>query len=172
MNGKIFRFTAKMAFAILAMIPVAQVPVFAQADSDSRENGRKLEGTWSIVTTTRDCVTGAAGRTFPALETFARGGTSVEFSLGSATSGQPNLGSRTTSQGIWRYVSNGVYSSASQNYRFGADNAYAGTTRRDAEILLHDNGNSFISSGTEKFFDLAGVLTITRCNTQAGTRFE
>jgi len=38
--------------------------------------------------------------------------------------------------------------------------------------LLSDDGVSFTSIGTENFFNPAGVLTSTRCNTQAGTRFE
>jgi len=159
----------KMSLALLALGVFVNISVLAQ---DSRENGKQIEGTWSIVTTNRDCATGELGRTFPAMETFARGGTTLEFSLGAATSGQTPLGNRTTSQGIWRYVANGVYSSASMNFRFDSLNVYMGWTRRDAEIVLSDDGNSFTSTGTERFYNSANILTGTRCNNQAGTRFE
>lgn len=161
--------TLKMSVALLVLAVFVNISVLAQ---DTRENGRQIEGTWSIVTTNRDCATGELGRTFPAMETFARGGTTVEFSLGAATSGQTPLGNRTTSQGVWNYISNRVYSSASMNFRFDSLNVYIGTTRRDAEILLSDDGNSFTSSGTERFYNASNILTGTRCNNQAGTRFE
>lgn len=41
----------------------------------SESQGKKLEGTWRVLVTARDCQTGAAVRTFPALLTFADGGT-------------------------------------------------------------------------------------------------
>jgi hypothetical protein len=160
-----------VTLTMLSIIVFAQMSGLAQ-DTSSRENGKKLEGVWTIITANRDCSTGVLGRTFPSMETFARGGTSVEFSLGAATSGLANLGNRTSSQGIWNYGSNGVYTSASQFYRFDISNVYIGSARRDAEILLSDDGETFTSNGTEKFYNPAGVLTGTRCNAQSGSRFR
>ena len=47
-------------------------------------SGGRLEGTWRVQVSVKDCVTGAVQRSFPALFAFAKGGTLTE-----ATAGQP-----------------------------------------------------------------------------------
>ena len=176
MKNTFLRTIGTAALAILMLATFMQISVSAQDDSDSpRENGRKLEGVWKIVVTGVDCVTGVPNRSFPAMETYVRGGTMLEFALGAATQVPPPgtlRGGRTTAQGIWRYESNGVYSAAFQFFRFSSDHAYTGTTNGVLEISLGDDGNSFTSTETSQIFDTAGVLTLTRCNTRAATRFE
>ena len=177
--------------AILTMAAFAQISVSAQDVNDEeksgaqrqedsstrRNNTRKLEGVWKIVVTANSPCGNPNPNplSFPAMETYARGGTMLEFALGAATTPQtpgPLRGGRTTAQGIWGYESNGVYSAALQFFRFGADHAYTGTTKGVLEISLSDDGNSFTSNETSYIFDTAGVLLLTRCNTRVGTRFE
>ena len=62
------------------------VPVFALAvmllltsglgaqEGNSESQAGRLEGTWRVQLTVRDCQTGAVQRTFPALFAFAKGG--------------------------------------------------------------------------------------------------
>ncbi len=160
------------ALAILMVATFMQISVSAQ----NRENGRKLEGVWKIVVTGVNCTTGVPNPvSFPAMETYVRGGTMLEFALGAATTALPPgtlRGGRTTAQGIWGYESNGVYSAAFQFFRFSSDHAYTGTTKGVLEISLSDDNNSFTSNETSYIFDTAGVLLLTRCNTRAATRFE
>lgn len=171
MKSILLKAVCRTVLAILTLTFFAQISVLAQDDPDpNRENGRKLEGVWNIMVTTRNCATGVPGRTFPAMETYARGGTIIEYALGSATG--PNLSGRTTAQGIWHYESNGVYTTALQFFRLGTDGAYTGTTRSVLEISLSDDGNSFTSTETQQNFDTTGTLIQTRCNTRAATRFE
>lgn len=178
------------ALAILMLAVFAQISVSAQDvineeksdeqiqknSSAQRRRARALEGVWKITTTAlSSCQNGMPGRSFPAMETYVRGGTMLEYALGAATQVPPpgtSLGGRTTAQGIWHRESNDVYSAAFQFFRFASDNVYTGTTKGVLEISLSDDGNSFTSSETSQIFDTAGVLTLTRCNIRVGTRFE
>ena len=150
----------------------------AQEDTSSRrQNGRRLEGVWKIVVTANSPCGNPTPNpaSFPAMETYVRGGTMLEYALGAATTALPPgtlRGGRTTAQGTWHYESNGVYSVALQFFRFGADHAYTGTTKGVLEISLTDDGNSFTSTETSQIFNTADVLILTRCNTRVGTRFE
>ena len=177
--------------AILTMAAFAQISVFAQDNANEEEssaqkqedasmrrnNTRRLEGVWKIVVTANSPCGNPTPNpaSFPAMETYVRGGTMLEYALGAATTALPPgtlRGGRTTAQGTWHYESNGVYSVALQFFRFGADHAYTGTTKGVLEISLSNDGNSFTSNETSYIFDTAGVLLLTRCNTRVGTRFE
>lgn len=71
---------------------------------DSEWQRARLERTWRVQLTARDCQTGAALRAFPAVFIFAKGGT-----LTATTAGQspapftPNLG-------VWRHTGGNTYS--------------------------------------------------------------
>lgn len=173
MKNRFLRTIGTAALAILMSAIFTQISVSGQ----DRENGRKLEGVWKIVVTANSPCGNPNPNpvSFPAMETYVRGGTMLEYALGQATQApQPGAlrGFRTSAQGIWHYESNGVYSAAFQFYRLGADHAFMGTTKGVLEISLSDDGNSFTSTETSQIFDAADVLTLTRCNTRVGTRFE
>src|SRR5215469_10810187 len=77
----------------------------AHSEGDGSDNG--LEGAWRLQVTVRDCQTGQALRAFPALFTFAKGGT-----LTVTTAGQlPSLS--TPGLGIWRHTEGHTYSAVS-----------------------------------------------------------
>ena len=77
-----------------------------------------LQGTWRVQVTVRDCQTGDALRTFPALFTFASGGT-----LTAATAGVPPA-LTTPNLGVWQHT-NG-HASAFQKKGGGVRLACAG----------------------------------------------
>ncbi len=159
------RIIAGFMFAVLAVSTSS-----AQMEPDTRENGQKLEGTWSTVVTTRDCTTGELGRSFPALETYHRGGTMTEFSTGANTANP--IGGRTTAQGVWQYESNGVYSGISQFFRIRPDGVYMGKTNSVMEISLGEDRDSFTSTQRQQGFDLAGNPLPPRCDSRVGTRLK
>jgi hypothetical protein len=78
------------AFA-LAVVLLATSGLGAQEDRWESQGGR-LEGTWRVQVSVKDCQTGAVQRSFPALLAFAKGGT-----LTQATAGQPPRFSLTAS---------------------------------------------------------------------------
>ena len=66
-----------------------------KAGAQSESQAGRIEGTWRVQLTVRDCQTGAALRTFPALFIFGNGGT-----LSFTTAGQPPALS-TPGVGVW-----------------------------------------------------------------------
>jgi hypothetical protein len=138
-----------------------------QADTSSKsENNRKLEGSWNIQVTGRNCQTGEAIRNFPSMFTFMSGGTMTEWG-----SGNPPA-TRGLGHGVWNYESRGQYTSAFQFFRFNADGSHAGRQIIRQQIELSDDGNSFSSTATAQVFDVNGNVLATNCSTGEATRFE
>jgi len=54
----------------------------ARAQSEGDNSQRGLEGAWRLQLTVRDCNTGQALRTFPAVFTFSKGGTATFITAG------------------------------------------------------------------------------------------
>ncbi len=119
-----------LAALMLAML--AQISVSAQNKSDDEESSvqieenlsvqdghdRKLEGSWNIQVTRRNCQTGEALVTFPTMTTFMSGGTMQDYGIALAPTG------RGPSHGVWRHQSGRRYSAAFQFFLFGADGTY------------------------------------------------
>lgn len=136
----------------------------AQAGAAGSHNG--LEGTWRLQLTVRDCPTGAALRTFPALATFAKGGT-----LTLTTAGQlPSLS--TPPLGVWRHTGDHTYSAASEAFIFSPAGAWIQTHRLTRAIQIGDDGDSFTDTVALEILDTGGNLLATGCATTAATRFK
>src|SRR5437667_184752 len=75
-----------------------------KAGAQSESQAGRIEGTWRVQLTVRDCQTGAALRTFPALFIFGNGGT-----LSFTTAGQPPALS-TPGVGVWGHTGGNNYS--------------------------------------------------------------
>src|SRR5262245_33602793 len=75
-------------------------------------NGPRLEGTWRVQVTIRDCNSGASLRTFPAVLTFAQGGTLTE-----TTTGFPPA-VRSPGHGFWRHTTDQSYLAVSEAFLF------------------------------------------------------
>lgn len=180
MKNTILKTIGLAALAILMLATFAQISVFAQdiitdekSDEQTQENllghradTRRLEGVWNLTVTVRNCQTGAAIRTFPAMHTYMSGGTMSDFGVGSAPL------PRSSGQGVWSYQSRGRYSAAFQFFRFNADGTYAGRQINRVQIELSYDGNNYESSATAQTFDVNGNITANSCFTATATRFE
>jgi len=175
MKNILLKTIGKAALGILMLAVFAPIWVSAQDNgievqnleelSDQRGIERDLEGSWNTQVTIRNCETGAAIASFPAMNTFMRGGTMQEFSVGSGLLRGPG-------HGVWNHQSGRRFSYAFQFFRFNADGTYAGLTRARRQVELSRSGNSYNASATIEIINTGGVVVATACATEVGTRFE
>lgn len=135
----------------------------AAAQEAGGSHGGKIEGTWRVQVTLRICQTGAEIRTFPALLTFAQGGTLT----GTSTVVPPAL--RGGDFGIWQFNGNGSYSAVSEAFLFNGG-GWSQTQRITQAITLSQDAQTFSSSAHTEFFDTAGNLLSGGCATAVATR--
>ena len=167
--------TRRMATLGFTVALLAGVGGPAQAQlTNSGSNGLRIEGTWLVQVTLRNCATGAPIGSANSIVTFAPGGTMIE------TPGGVNFapGQRSDGQGFWRHEAGHTYTQ-----RFVAlirfDTApnpptspgfLAGWQTVTHTVELVDDNLS--SSGTNEFFDLNGNSYRIGCSTAVGRRFE
>ena len=138
--------------------------LIAKAQSESQAG--PLEGTWRVQLTVRDCQTGAELRTFPALFTFAKGGT-----LTVTTAGQ-NPALSTPGLGVWQKTGDHTYSAVSEAFVFSSAGAWIQTHRLTRAIEIGNDANEFTDTVTLEIFDTTGNLLATGCATSVASRFE
>ena len=159
---------------IAALIAGVGGPVVAQSN-DSSPNARRIEGTWLVRVTLRNCSTGAALASFNSIVTFERGGTLSETPGGVTFA----PGQRSDGQGSWRRTGGHTYV---QRFvaliRFdtppnppASPGFLAGWQTVTHTVELQDSDN-LTSSGTNEFFDAGGNSYRTGCSTATGRRFE
>jgi hypothetical protein len=161
--------TSVLAMAHLGSLSPARASTAGRLEGQksSTSEPRKLEGTWRAQITIRNCQTGQALRNpFPALVTFARGGT-----LTSADSSfSPAL--RGPSHGVWRHVSGHIYSGLAEAFLYDLAGAWTGTQRITQTIEIGENPNEFEGRALAEIFDANGHLLATGCATLVGHRME
>jgi hypothetical protein len=128
--------------------------------------GGRLEGTWDVQVTLRDCQTGAEIRTFASLTTFNFGGTTFD-----STSGIPQA-LKTPGQGIWGHVSGNTYRFSFKSFSFDPAGNFTGSTKITHEANLASDGNEYTSAGIAEVYNPNGNLIFTGCSTTTATRFE
>jgi hypothetical protein len=159
--------TAVSIFGAIFTIPGREAKAQRSENQERSESeGKKLEGTWRVQVTARDCQTGAAVRTFPALLTFADGGTLT----GTTTAFPPAL--RGPDHGFWRKTGQRSYLAVTQAFLFNPAGAWTSTQQITQTIEIGHNPDEFTSSASTAFFDTNGNLTMTVCATAVGTRLE
>jgi hypothetical protein len=136
----------------------------ARADNDGSDNG--LEGTWRVQVTVRNCQTGEAQRTFPALFTFVKGGT-----LSATTAGQPPALS-TTTLGVWQHKDDHTYSAVSESFIFSPAGVWTQTHRLTRVIETGNDADEFTDTIALEIFDTNGNLIVTGCGTSVASRFK
>jgi len=141
--------------------------IAARAQSDGDNSHRGLEGAWRLQLTVRDCNSGQALRTFPAVFTFAKGGTATVI-----TAGQPP--SRfTPGLGIWRHTEGHNYSAVTDTFVFSPAGVWIQTHRLTRAIEVSIDGNTFTDTVSLEILDTAGNLIATGGSaTSVATRFE
>jgi len=129
-------------------------------NEDSKSIGGKIEGTWRVQVTLRNCQTGAGLRVFP------DGGTLT----GTSTVLSPAL--RSPDHGLWSHPGSNSYRAVSEAFIFNPLGVWVSTQRLNQDIELAPNADSFTSNANTQFFDTLGNVTSTGCATAVATRME
>jgi hypothetical protein len=159
------RFAASRGTAALVLAGMLVLGSGLTARAQEEDAG-SLEGTWRLQITVRDCQTGQALRTFPALFAFAKGGT-----LTATTAGQlPSLS--TPNLGVWRHTDGHTYSAVSETFIFSPAGAWTQTHRLTRVIEIGNDANEFTDTVALQIFDTNGNLIVTGCATSVASRFE
>ncbi len=136
------------------------------AAAQSGDDGSRLEGAWRAQLTVRDCGTMAVLRTFPAIFTFAKGGT-VTYT----TAGQlPSL--FTPGLGVWHHMNGHTYSAVTEVFGFSTVGAWTQTHRLTRLIQVSTDADAFTDTVALQIFAANGSLIATGCGTTVASRME
>ena len=127
----------------------------ARAQSEGDNSQRGLEGAWRLQLTVRDCNTGQALRTFPAVFTFAKGGAATVITAGQL----PSLA--TTGLGAWRHAQDHNYSAVTDAFVFSPAGVWIQTHRLTRAIELSIDGDAFTDIVALEIFDTNGNVIVT-----------
>ncbi|WP_426701119.1 hypothetical protein ACPPVV_17380 [Rhodanobacter sp. Col0626] len=124
----------------------------------------RLVGVWDVSVTLRDCVSGHAVATFPAMNRYAADGSQLEFGVNMSPA------TRYPSLGTWRFASLRKFTSEFSFFRFNPDGSYAGTQEVKRTITLSSNAEQFTTVASVAIYDPQHHLVKTGCATEAATR--
>jgi hypothetical protein len=153
--------TAGVALAVMLILAEAQTPAAGQ-----KGQGRRIEGTWLVEITDRNCQTGEATGTIPALNTFLAGGSML------SNPAAPPAALR-TGHGVWEHAGGRSFTNTVVFFRFNPlSGAYAGTVTLRRNIELGENSDQFTSTDKAEVADPSGNVLESRCATTVGRRLE
>ena len=139
----------------------------AMARAQGSGSDKGLEGGWRLQVTVRDCITGQPLRpTFPAVFTFAQGGTATAITAGQL----PSL--FTPQLGVWRHTQGHNYTAVGDAFVFSTAGAWIQTNRFTRAIQVSVDGDSFIDQIALQIFDTNGNQIVTGCGTSVGRRMK
>lgn len=147
------------ALAVILVLVAVQTPVSGQGKA------RRIEGTWSVHGTARNCQTGAEIATFLGLSTFVTGGSII-------ATGAINPASLSTGHGVWEHAGGRSFTNTLVFFRFNPDGTFAGTQKVTRSIELGSGFDDFTSTNSVEIIDTAGNVIATRCSTEIGQRIE
>jgi len=162
MKKQIFIVIGVASLLVTALAVTAQVLVSPQ---ENVRQGNSLVGSWDVVVTVRNCETGGAIFSFPAMITYNQGGTMNESDLGA-----PGL-TRLHGHGTWSRGRAKDYSASFRWLNFNPDRSFAGTNIVRSAVRLSNDGNSYTSTDTTELHIDGNIIPIA-CGTQTATRFE
>ena len=116
--------------------------------------------------TVRDCNTGQALRTFPAVFTFAKGGTASFITAGQL----PSLA--TAGLGAWRHARGHNYSAVTDAFVFSPAGVWIQTHRLTRAIEVSNDGDAFTDTVALEIFDPNGNVIVTGCATSVASRLK
>ena len=128
--------------------------------------GGRMEGTWNVRVTIRDCQTGAEIRSFDSLGIFMQGGTALD-----STSGIPQA-LKTPGQGIWAHVDCQNYRFKFRTFNFDAAGIYTTYSIIEHTAEMNAAADAYESAGTAKVFTPNGIQIATGCSSTTATRFS
>ena len=161
MRNTFFKTIGGVALAISLLTMLA-----TQKASSQQGGGGRLDGTWDVQLTIRNCQTGVAIRTFPEVATFMFGGMMLD-----STSGIPQA-LKTPGQGVWSHVSGDIYQFSFKSLNFDAGGNFTGWTKVTHEATLNSDASEYTSEGTAEVFNANGISIFKGCSTTTATRFE
>lgn len=144
----------------------AQTPEGQEEQEKSNSQAGRLEGTWRVKVTIRVCQTGAEIFTFPALVTFAQGGTMTE------TSADSSPAVRGPGHGVWQHTGGRTYRALFEAFTYDAAGRWTGTQRITSPTRLGHDSDNFNATASLEIFDTDGTLIFMGCSTAVGRRME
>src|SRR5213596_1558460 len=138
----------------------------ANSAMPAESNARRLEGTWEVQVTLRNCQTGAALRTAPAFLTFAQGGTLVE------TTTVFSSAQRSPGHGFWEHTGGQTFKAVSKAFIFNPDGTWAGTQTITQAIEFGDDPDVLNSNATTEIVAPNGAVILSGCATAVAHRLE
>ena len=165
-NSKRFAASGQTAAVVLASILFLGFGVTGRAQSDGDNSQSGLEGAWRLQVTVRDCNTGQAIRTFPAVFTFSKGGTATVITAGQL----PSLA--TSGLGVWGHSQDHNYSAVTDAFVFSPAGVWIQTHRLTRAIQVSIDGDSFTDQVALQILDTAGNPIATGCATSVANRLE
>jgi hypothetical protein len=127
----------------------------------------KLEGTWRVQVTLRDCQSGnPAAPAFPALASFARGGTMT------TADGGMNPSRRGSGHGVWAHMGGRTYRAVTEAFLYGPTGELTGTQRLTQVIELGQDPMTFTAEVSAQVLAPNGVVVFSGCATSAGARLR
>jgi hypothetical protein len=158
----------QLTIAMMTLVVVTQgIAAPRQNDASSEEQSvdrRTLEGTWRVEITLRNCLTGEPVQNpFPALASFARGGTvtTADGGLSPAVRG--------TGLGVWWRVPEGAFAAVTEAFLFNGG-IRTGVQRITQQIEVAAGHEEFNASVTSEIRDLNGNVVAAGCATSIGRR--
>jgi hypothetical protein len=134
-------------------------------EAGSAETG-KIVGTWLDEITAYDCETGVQIASFPALTSFAQGGT-----LSSAP-GAPGPAQRSPGLGTWQKVGGRTFKWLSLTFLFSPTGFLSGTQKVTGTWEVQDDPDELAGTSVSETFDTSGTLLATVCATVAARRVK
>jgi len=134
----------------------------------------KLEGTWRVSVTLRNCDSGETIPPFQSMLTFARGGTLT------GTTSSPDFlpGQRSPDHGVWSPSGGHAFRAVEEAFilfdspsRPNRHSFHSGTQRINQTIELK-NDDEFTSSASTVYLDLSGTMLTTGCASAVGRRLK
>ncbi len=151
---------------------VALVAMFAfvgTVPSTSAGPGKagKLEGTWLVEITIRNCQTGdAVAPPFVSLLTFSRGGTLTE----STSRSSPSV--RGSGHGSWDRSNGGGYTASHTAFLYSPEGAWTGMQKVTQSITIGADPNVFEADAMSQVTDTSGNVVMSGCSSAVGHRLE
>lgn len=165
MKSRILKITGAAVLALTVVLTIV-FGITAQEKTELQAGGGRLEGTWDVRVTLRNCQTNAAIRSFDSVTTFMSGGTLID-----STSGMPQA-LRGPGQGVWRHTEGSTYKFSFKTFSFDAANNFTGWTIVRHEATLDSKGSEYTSAGTAEFYAPNGTQVGTGCSSTTAVRFE
>lgn len=155
-----FKAISGAALAVTLLLAASQIP----ASGQGRKAGR-IEGTWRVVVTIRNCQTGAELITMPTLNTFIVGGSMI-----GTPSQNPVL--LRAGHGVWEHNGGQNFTNTIIFFRYNADGTFAGTQKVTRHIEVAPGANEFTSEDSVELVDPGGNVVGTGCASGIGQRLE